>query len=146
MAYSGSMAMRSLFPLPSRTNARDSGGPIEPAARGAKGANDCEPTTQCLSPLGRGRNLAPARLRVRGLGRRIEPLNRFVRWAGKPPSPQRGEGQEGWLTRCHCCPYDSRLVCGFYRTEKARGKNSGKWRIEQMLRLPLHFFNMEPEF
>src|SRR6185312_7861844 len=47
-----------------------------------------------LSPLGRGRNLAPARLRVRGLVTRIQPLTRFARCAYKPPSPQRGEGQK----------------------------------------------------
>ena len=31
---------------------------------------------------------------------RIQPLTRFARCARKPPSPQRGEGQSGWLPRC----------------------------------------------
>src|SRR6185312_3609154 len=48
-----------------------------------------------LSPLGRGRNLAPARLRVRGPVAPIRPLTRFARCARKPPSPQRGEGLKG---------------------------------------------------
>jgi len=56
---------------------------------------DKKPDTPCLSPLGRGRHLAQARWRVRGLVAEIQPLTRFARFARKPPSPQRGEGLKG---------------------------------------------------
>ena len=89
---------------------------------------------QRLSPLGRGRNLAPARLRVRGLVSRIQPLTRLARCARQPPSPQRGEGQKGGRLHVIAVLNDSRRSDPRLVSEReSSGNHSGNWPIERML-------------